>query len=379
VRAIDSHADRPAGPERPDWLSYQATPELAWLAAWLVCVTLMLVFPGWQIVPLDVIWISLALLYGRRIWPSALMLVLIATAAATTVAVVGYDIFSRVRVIGASVDQIPLLATMVAVMAWQAHRWVVSDNRPSADAERLLRAQRQFLQDASHQLRTPITIALGHAELLAAELADQQQRDIGVVVGELERLRTLSDRLLLIAACEDPGFLALEPTDLDALAVSALRRWQPIAPRRWQLGTLDSVRALGDSQRLAMAVDALIENAVRHTRQGDVIELSVSAADRDGYASLVVEDSGDGIDDADLPHVFERFATMARHGSRGTGLGLALVEAVARGHGGAAKVQSTLGRGSRFEILLPAVGGSDPPEAPAVPEHAHLVPRREAS
>jgi two-component system, OmpR family, sensor kinase len=231
----------------------------------------------------------------------------------------------------------------------------------SADAERarvsdengqLLAIQRRFLQDASHQLRTPITIALGHAELLARDLAGRrEQRDIHVVVGELTRLRRLSERLLVIAASEDPEFLSRAPVALDLFAADALRRWQPTAPRGWKLGQLDAVTVPADPERLGLALDALLENAVQHTSPGDVIRLSV-AGDRGGSAGLVVEDTGEGIAPAELDHVFERFRTGT--GSRGTGLGLALVRAVALGHGGEVRVRSTLGAGSRFELVLPA-------------------------
>ncbi len=323
---------------------------------WLVCVTAMVVFPQWQVVPFDIIWISLALLYGFRLWPSRRTLALTATAVATTAAALGDDLIRHLRVMGASVEQIPLLTTMFVVMAWVAHRRVVASDRAkvAAEAQRLLHVQRQFLQDASHQLRTPITIALGHAELLAADLAGrQQQRDIHVVVGELERLRTLSDRLLLIAASENPDFLTLEPTDLDVLAVDLLRRWQPTAPRRWQLGRLDQVRAAVDAERLAIALDALVENAVRHTGPDDQIKLEIRRDDQ-GFAHIVVDDSGDGIADSDVPHIFERFATIGGPAARrGTGLGLALVEAIARGHGGEVNVQSKLGQGSQFTLRVP--------------------------
>ncbi len=139
------------------------------------------------------------------------------------------------------------------------------------------------------------------------------------------------------------------------LVVDLLHRWLPTARRRWQLGQLDPVETLVDAERLAMALDALVENAVRHTGEDDLIRFTVSYSDGDGFARLVVEDSGDGIADADLPHIFERFRTMAPRGSRGTGLGLALVEAIARGHGGSASARSTLGAGSRFELLIPVV------------------------
>jgi len=332
-------------------------------------------FPQWQVVPFDALWISLALLYGFRLWPNRRTLALTATAVATTVAALGDDMIRHLRIMTVSVDQIPLLTTMFVVMAWQAHRRVVADERAkiATEAQRLLLAQRQFLQDASHQLRTPITIALGHAELLAGELAGlPQQRDVGVVVGELERLRTLSDRLLLIAASENADFLTLEPTDLDVLAVDLLRRWQPTSPRRWQLGRLDHVTAPVDAERLGLALDALLENAVKHTSPQDMIRLAVSYGTGEKFARIVVEDTGNGIAAAEIPYIFDRFRTVPRSGCRGTGLGLALVRAIARGHGGEASVQSTLGCGSRFELLIPA--GAREPAGPA-----EYVAQREAS
>jgi signal transduction histidine kinase len=363
VKATDSEPE----PHKPKGVRTGASlhrrwPEFAWLALWVGCVAAIAVAPAWQILPIDAIWISLAVLCGFRRWPSRWMLALTITAITTTAAVLAYDGLARLRIMDTSAAQIPLLATIVIVMAWQAHRRMAASERAgmAAEAERMLLVQRKFLQDASHQLRTPITIALGHAELLAEELAGrEQQRDIHVVVGELERLRTLSDRLLLIAASENPDFLTLEPTSLDALGIELMHRWQPMAPRRWQLGRLDRVRTMVDAERLAMALDALVENAVRHTGQDDLIKLAIQRDDGDRFARIVVEDSGEGIADADLPHIFERFRTTApggsQHagGSRGTGLGLALVEAIARGHGGTAVVQSSLGHGSRFELAIP--------------------------
>jgi signal transduction histidine kinase len=339
-----------------DSLDVERSSELAWLVLWLACVVAIVVFPAWQIIPFDLIWISLALLYGFKLWPSRRTLALIATAVATTAAAIGDDAIRHLH-FAEPVEQIPLLATMVVAMAWQAHRRVLIADRAkiAAEAERLLGVQRQFLQDASHQLRSPITIALGHAELLAAELAGRQhQRDINIVVGELERLRTLSDRLLLVAASQNPDFLRPELTDLDLLAAELLRRWLPTAPRQWQLGRIEPIKAYVDAERLALALDALVENAVRHTGPEDVIRISVLGADAGQVARIVVEDTGEGIDEAHVPHIFDRFRTAVASGTRGTGLGLALVQAIARGHGGDVRVHSVLGQGSRFEVLLPA-------------------------
>lgn len=352
-------------------------PELAWLLLCLICVIAIVVFPAWQVIPFDTIWIGLAVLYGFNLWPNRRILALIATAMVTTAAAVGDDAVRHLR-FGDSVEQIPLLAAIFVALAWQANRRMAARDRAriAAEAERLLLLQRQFLQDASHQLRTPITIALGHAELLASELAGQQQRDIHVVVGELERLKALSERLLLVAAAENPEFLSLESTDLDMLAADLFLRWQPIAARRWKLGQLEPVTALVDTERLGLALDALVENAVRHTDPQDEITVSVTGDAGDRYARIVVEDGGAGIAEADIPHIFDRFRSFSGgrgSGARGTGLGLTLVRAVARGHGGEVTVQSTLGEGSRFELLLPAcaVQGEAPQDLAVTADQVH--------
>jgi signal transduction histidine kinase/thiol-disulfide isomerase/thioredoxin len=251
-----------------------------------------------------------------------------------------------------------LASALVLVRHQDLGRSAVTRNDGPANEKsgQLLAHQRTFLQDAAHQLRTPITIALGHAELLASELAGHRnEQDIYVVVGELTRLRRLSERLLLIAASQDPEFLLLEPVALDSFLIEALRRWQPTARRVWATGRLDAVTVPADRERLGLAVDALLENAVQHTGPGDLIRLSVTSDDAAAAARLIVEDSGEGISAPEIDHIFERFRTgPARGGPRGTGLGLPLVRAVALGHAGEVNVHSAPGTGSTFELVLPA-------------------------
>jgi signal transduction histidine kinase len=175
-----------------------------------------------------------------------------------------------------------------------------------------------------------------------------------VVVGELVRLRRLSERLLMIAAAEDPDFLRPEPVALDRFTMDVLRKWMPTAERRWQLGRLDEVVVDADRERLGLAVDALLENAIRHTRDGDVIQLSILSTEDGSAARMIIADTGTGIPPAEREHIFDRFRSGSELGDgRRTGLGLALVRAVARAHGGEALVHSTPGHGSQFELVLP--------------------------
>jgi signal transduction histidine kinase len=250
-----------------------------------------------------------------------------------------------------------ITAAMIGFMTWHGHRRQAASAetiRVNAKNQRLLAVQQQFLQDASHQLRTPITIALGHSELLARHLVDQRdKRDVDIVVGELNRLRLLSERLLLIASSADPEFLKPEAVELVEFVTDVVWRWRPTADRRWQVGQLDDATVLADPERLGLAVDALLENAVQHTGHGDTIRLSVVGANGSDSTRLIVEDTGTGIGPAELAGIFERFVTGPQAGRRGTGLGLALVRAVAEGHGGDVAASSTLGRGSSFELKLP--------------------------
>jgi signal transduction histidine kinase len=250
---------------------------------------------------------------------------------------------------------ITLLLLMFGLVMRYAHRRQAADTeraRVSEENARLLAAQRRFLQDASHQLKTPITIALGHAELLAGSLTDpRHSRDVHVVVGELTRLKSLAEKLLLIATSENSDFLRPEPVALDGFIMEVLRRWRPTAERRWQLGRLDPVTVSADRERLGLAVDALLENAIQHTRSGDVIRLAVRRIR--GSVRVIVADSGSGIPQSELAYIFDRFRTGSGK-PRGTGLGLALARAIAHGHGGEVLARSTPGAGATFEVVLPA-------------------------
>ena len=335
--------------------------DVAWGAFSVANLVAIVVFSRWETVPFHFIWISLTLLYGFRVWSIRPTMWVLALVMATTFGTIGWDVYHGSEPVD-ELNEVPLMAAMFGMMVWHAQRRLTAykvSARISAENARLLATQRRFLQDASHQLRTPITIALGHAELLASELAGSgraEERDIGVVVGELVRLRRLSERLLMIAAAEDPDFLRPEPVALDRFTMDVLRKWMPTAERRWQLGRLDEVVVDADRERLGLAVDALLENAIRHTRDGDVIQLSVLSTEDGSAARMIIADTGPGIPPAEREHIFDRFRSGSELGDgRRTGLGLALVRAVARAHGGEALVHSTPGHGSEFELVLPVM------------------------
>ncbi len=373
------------------WPWRVAWVDVVWVLFSVVNLVCILVFQRWETVPFHFIWISLTLLYGFRVWATRPTLGVLALVMVTTFGAIGWDVYRGTQSVD-ELNEVPLMAIMFWLMVWHAQRRLDADHERdlvSDENARLLTTQRRFLQDASHQLRTPITIALGHAELLAQELTGQtEKRDIQVVVGELTRLRRLGERLLVIAASEDPDFLRPEPVALDGFVMDVIRRWRPTADRQWQVGRLDPVTVGADRERLGLAVDALLENAVRHTVDGDMIQLSVLASAPGLPVRMIVADSGDGIAPSELEHIFDRFRTgspparitaagaaasgtgragTSATGSKGTGLGLSLVRAVAHAHGGDVRVRSTPGVGSEFELVLPPLAASAGALYPALP------------
>jgi signal transduction histidine kinase len=126
--------------------------------------------------------------------------------------------------------EFPLLTAMFGGMVWHAQR----RQRATEEVQRIAQKQREFVRNASHQLRTPITVARGHAELIcAAHPQDQTGDDARIVLDELEQLATISDRLFILAAAQHPEFLMRGTVDLDRLIGDAERRWHRRAPRGW--------------------------------------------------------------------------------------------------------------------------------------------------
>ena len=198
-------------------------------------------------------------------------------------------------------------------------------------------------------------MALGHAELIEQTATDKEVADDArVVVDELGRLRTLAGRLLLLASAGSPGFLDVAPVAVDSVVMDALDRWAA-TPRHWRLGEVADATVEGDRDRLAVALDALLENAVAHTGADDLIELS--ARFEDGSAVFAVADSGCGIAEEDLDRIFSRFSRATPYRSRevgGFGLGLPTVQAIAEAHHGSVQVRSAVGQGATFELRVPA-------------------------
>ncbi|MEW6155268.1 MAG: HAMP domain-containing sensor histidine kinase [Actinomycetota bacterium] len=231
--------------------------------------------------------------------------------------------------------------------------------------ERSLATQRAFIDDAGHELRTPITIIRGHLDVMGDDPADRADA-LTVIDDELDRMNRIVTDLLLLARAEQPDFLRPEPFDLGELVGSLAPRAAQLGERHWVTVVPSSpVPVMADRQRLTQAMINLLDNAVRHTVAGDRIEIGVAGAG--GGARLWVADSGPGVEEAERAAIFERFRRGRGHGREGdgAGLGLAIVRAIAEAHGGTATVAPARpgpSPGARFEIALPArsAGGPTP-------------------
>jgi signal transduction histidine kinase len=219
--------------------------------------------------------------------------------------------------------------------------------------EAAFETQRDFINDASHELRTPIAIVRGHLELMGDD-ADERRQTVELVTDELDRMARMVEDLLLLAKAERSDFLELKPVPLTDLAAELLAKARGLAPRDWQLEANAPVTIRADRQRLTQAIMSLADNAARHTDGGDRITIGV--AHRGGSVRLWVSDSGPGIAAADQRRIFERFARGSRGPRRtdGAGLGLAIVKAIAEAHGGEVRVDSAPGQGATFTIEVPA-------------------------
>jgi len=345
--------------------------------AWVIFVGLnlaaMRLLPAWQTVPFLIIWVSLTVIYGFRMWRLQPTIMTLAAVTLATGGVIGVQVVQGQEE-GQYLVEVPLIAMMFLVMVWHGRRRLAT----MAENLRLLEQQRRFIQDASHELGTPITVALGHTQLIEQAATDPLiASDARVVADELLRLRRLATRLLLLASAGSPDFLDLAPVEVNPLMVDALSRWSKT--RRWSHRLGADATVLGDRDHLALAVDALLENAVAHTDVDGRIELRTRL--EGGAVVLGVADSGGGIPATELGRIFDRFARVDAHRNRkvgGVGLGLAIVKAIAEAHHGSVRAHSTAGQGSLFEVLLPQSTARRPRPGrrrrPAGPPSAHLEP-----
>lgn len=337
---------------RSHWL------EIAWGVFSLINLVLIPVFGAWETIPFHFVWVSLTLLYGLHVWRLGTTAAVVTVICAATTAAL-WLAFSWGQGEISELTEVPLMAAMFLAMVWHARRRqaAMEDVRKAAERER------EFVRDASHQLRTPISIAKAHAELLRDSTEAHSTADAVVILDELARLATITDRMLLLAGSGSPGFLRRERVDLGAFVATIGRRWRASAQRTWRVASSAEGWILADPERLGVALDALLENAVKFTDTGGTISVLGHA---DGsYAVIEVTDDGPGIPVGEAERIFDRFAQAlpAKTGAaRGTGLGLAIVKAIVESHGGSIQASNRIGGGAVFSIRLPGLEPVDSEE-----------------
>lgn len=225
--------------------------------------------------------------------------------------------------------------------------------------------QRAFLDDAGHELRTPITVLQGHLELVEPD-GQLPAETRTLLLDELDRMNRIVEDLLVIATSERPDFVRAAPVDIADLTMDIVEKARPLAPRDWRVAADAVIVADLDRQRIVQAWMNLARNAAQHTAAGDTI--TVFSRTCDGRLEIGVADSGEGVSVVDRERVFERFARGAsarRTDTDGAGLGLAITNAIAVAHGGTVRLDDTPGGGATFTIELPLAAAPTPEHDPS--------------
>jgi signal transduction histidine kinase len=321
--------------------------EVAWVVFAAANLVAMERWRGWETIPFHFIWISLTLVYGFRVWrPAATYLTLLAVVVATGTLILE-DAFVGDQLWG-ELFEVPLMSAMFLAMVWHARRRQDALAVVKSQAER----QERFLHDASHELRTPVTIARGHLDVLRRTNGTTAP-EVDVALDELDRIEQILARLLILAKADQPDFVVREAIELEPFLEDVFMRWSEIAPRTWQLGRVPHGTISADPEGLRCALDALLENAVKYTERGDPVELR--AFQRGENVTIEIADGGCGIPEEALDKIWERFARADAARTRahgGVGLGLAIVDAIAKAHDGRCTVR--VGGGTTtFALVLP--------------------------
>jgi two-component system, OmpR family, sensor kinase len=236
-------------------------------------------------------------------------------------------------------------------------RLVEAFNETLERLEGLFITQRRFLADVSHELRTPLTAIRGNIDLIQ-RLGKADPESLEAITSEVDRMTRLVRDVLLLAQAESGKLpLAKDVVELDTLLLEVFKEAKLLSQDRAEvrLGQEDQVRVLGDRDRLKQVALNLVANALEYTPPGGQVTLGLACVGE--WARLTVSDTGPGIPQDELPHIFERFYRIDRSRRRsslgGAGLGLSIAYWIARSHHGRIEVASEPGQGATFSVWLP--------------------------
>ena len=253
-----------------------------------------------------------------------------------------------------SLVRVCLLIGAAALLVLFGLSWMLSGfvTRPVA---RTWQNQQQFLSDASHELKTPLTVILSSADLLKTSAQPEQRQYVDNISVESRRMKALVEDMLTLSRTESGRAAPFEPLDLSDLVTDAALRFEPVAfeaghPLQYDIQNGASLS--GDRQQLDQLLEILLDNAVKYAAKDAPIRLTLDISGKN--AVLAVENPGDPIPPDKLPHLFDRFYRVddARTGAGGFGLGLAIAQQIVRRHKGTITAASDA-RATRFTVTLP--------------------------
>ncbi len=254
----------------------------------------------------------------------------------------------------------------------EMRRLVESFNTMTREVKAARQAQRDFIANVSHDLKTPLTSIQGYAQALldgTAGTPEAQHRAASIIYEEATRMHRLVEQLLELARL-DAGQIKMARVAIDLrelLSACVDRQRLRLQEREITLdfNVPDPLSVVGDPDRLVQVFTNLLDNALTYTPRGGRIEVSGQLVQDEGrsWVTVSVTDNGPGIAAEDLPRLFERFYRVdkARRRGAGSGLGLAIVKELVEAHGGRVQVESVVGLGTRFTVWLPAEPGTEPP------------------
>ncbi len=323
------------------------------VAGWAVFaglnVVLMYLLPGEETVPFHFVWIRLALVYGFTHWRPFWMISALALVIISTGAILAHHAATG-EIRWEETTEEPLMAAIFGVMVWHVYRRQVllrEVQRVHEVDRRRSERHHLFVRLASHELRTPITVARGYTELVRAAHGDENTLgDTAIVLDELDKVAGITQRLVTLMQLDEPH--PIRRVDVDGQLMRLVRRWAPTADRDWSASSAIGEAVL-NPDRFEAALDCLVENAIKFTKPGQRIEVTGTRAAH-GW-SVQVRDHGTGISPQTARHLLT--TPPGETTATGTGLGLAIVRAVTESLGGHLTITGAPGEGTTVTLHVP--------------------------
>ena len=234
---------------------------------------------------------------------------------------------------------------------------IVAFNQTLERMARLFDVQRRFLQDVSHELRTPLTVIKINVDLME-KMNKADPESLNAIESEVSRMTRLVNNLLLLAKAES-GDVPFENQvfDLDTVVLEVYRQMKVVAGEKikLKLGEMDQIQIMGDRDRIKQVIMNLVGNGIQYTPEGGQVTLALQKSEH--FAQIIVNDTGSGMSEEELQHIFERFyrgeKSRKRGKNTGFGLGLSISNWIVKNHNGLIEVTSQKDKGTTFVVKLP--------------------------